>query len=240
MRQILLLAILLLTAMSCREQQSFDGQLPSPKTEEDKIFYTLGLDVGRTFWSYRMSDRELQMFALGVYDVNMHKPVKVDSDVYRDKIYPLGQARAKVAAEEEKARSKEFMEKAAREPGAQQLPSGLIYKELSPGKGESPKPTDIVRVHYRGTIIDGTEFDNSYKRGQPNEFTLLAAMPCWVEAIQKMKPGGKSKIVCPSNLGYGDKGDSAMVVGGATLSFDLELLSFSDKPPTSKAELPLP
>jgi FKBP-type peptidyl-prolyl cis-trans isomerase FkpA len=120
--------------------------------------------------------------------------------------------------------SKAYLEKAAAMPGAARTASGLVYRELTPGTGSSPKVTDVVKVHYRGTLVDGTEFDSSYKRNEPAQFPLNRVIPCWTEGVQKMKVGGKSQLVCPSNIGYGDAGSPPAIPGGATLIFEIELL----------------
>jgi FKBP-type peptidyl-prolyl cis-trans isomerase FkpA len=103
--------------------------------------------------------------------------------------------------------------------------SGLGYTELKPGKGPSPTATDKVKVNYRGTLTDGTEFDSSYKRGQPAEFPLNRVIPCWTEGVQKMKVGGKAKLTCPASIAYGDRGAGGVIPPGATLIFEIELLS---------------
>ena len=120
--------------------------------------------------------------------------------------------------------SQDYLEKAAKEPGAVKTSSGLVYRELRPGTGASPKPTDIVTVNYRGTLTDGTEFDSSYKRNMPAQFSLNQVIPCWTEGLQKMKVGGKSQLVCPSSIAYGDAGSPPSIPGGATLVFEVELL----------------
>jgi FKBP-type peptidyl-prolyl cis-trans isomerase FkpA len=119
--------------------------------------------------------------------------------------------------------SRAYIEKAMKEPGARMTTIGSVYKELTPGKGPSPKPTDMVKVHYRGTFMDGTEFDSSYKRGQPSEFGLNRVIRCWTDGLQMMKVGGKSRLVCPSDTAYGDNGRPG-IPGGATLVFEVELL----------------
>lgn len=121
--------------------------------------------------------------------------------------------------------SQAFLDKAAAEPGAVRTPSGLVYRELQPGTGPSPAATDVVRVNYRGTLTDGTEFDSSYKRNEPAEFPLNRVIPCWTEGVQKMKVGGKSKLVCPANIAYADAGSPPVIPGGATLVFEIELLA---------------
>ena len=123
--------------------------------------------------------------------------------------------------------SQAFLAKAAAEPGAQQTASGLVYREITAGSGASPKATDTVKVHYRGTLINGKEFDSSYARNQPAEFPLNGVIPCWTEGVQKMKVGGKSRLVCPSSIAYGDAGAPPDIPGGATLIFEIELLGIS-------------
>jgi FKBP-type peptidyl-prolyl cis-trans isomerase FkpA len=117
-----------------------------------------------------------------------------------------------------------YLDKAASEPGAVKTTSGLIYRELKPGTGPSPKATDTVRVHYKGSLVDGTVFDSSYERNEPAEFPLNRVIRCWTEGVQKMKVGGKSQLVCPSDIGYGDRGSPPVIPGGATLVFEIELL----------------
>jgi FKBP-type peptidyl-prolyl cis-trans isomerase FkpA len=117
-----------------------------------------------------------------------------------------------------------FLDKAAAEPGAVRTPSGLVYRELRPGNGPSPRATDVVTVHYRGTLTDGTEFDSSYKRNQPAQFPLSQVIPCWTEGVQRMKVGGKAQLVCPAEIAYGERGSPPVIPGGATLVFEIELL----------------
>jgi len=119
---------------------------------------------------------------------------------------------------------KAYLEKAAAEPGAVRTPSGLIYRELRAGSGGSPRASDAVTVNYRGTLVDGTEFDSSYKRNEPATFPLGQVIPCWTEGVQKMKVGGKSQLVCPASIAYGEQGSPPTIPGGATLIFEVELL----------------
>ena len=121
----------------------------------------------------------------------------------------------------------DYLDKAAAEPGAKKTSSGLVYRELRPGTGASPKATDTVKVHYRGTLTDGKEFDSSYARNEPAEFPLNRVIPCWTEGVQMMKVGGKSRLVCPSNIAYVENGSPPEIPGGATLVFEIELLGIS-------------
>ena len=120
-----------------------------------------------------------------------------------------------------------FLEKAAGEPGAVKTPSGLVIRTLQPGQGESPSATDSVRVHYVGTLADGTEFDSSVRRGQPAEFRLDQVIPCWTEGVQRMRVGEKARLVCPAGIAYGAQGRPPVIPGGATLVFEVELLGVS-------------
>jgi FKBP-type peptidyl-prolyl cis-trans isomerase FkpA len=118
---------------------------------------------------------------------------------------------------------KAYLDKAAAQPGAVRTASGLVYRELRAGSGESPKASDTVTVHYRGTLVDGTEFDSSYKRNEPAKFPLSQVIPCWTEGVQKMKVGGKSELVCPASIAYEDRGSPPLIPPGATLIFEVEL-----------------
>ena len=103
--------------------------------------------------------------------------------------------------------------------------SGLVYESLKEGSGASPKATDTVKVHYKGTFPDGKEFDSSYKRGEPTEFPLNRVIPCWTEGVQRMKPGGKARLTCPPAIAYGARGAGGVIPPNATLHFEIELIS---------------
>jgi FKBP-type peptidyl-prolyl cis-trans isomerase FkpA len=107
--------------------------------------------------------------------------------------------------------------------------SGLVYLSLHEGTGNSPAATDVVRVHYKGTFPDGKEFDSSYKRGQPTEFPLNRVIKCWTEGVQRMKVGGKAKLICPPAIAYGAQGAGGVIPPNATLNFEIELLAISGK-----------
>ena len=113
----------------------------------------------------------------------------------------------------------------AQQPAAVTSKSGLVYQSLKEGAGASPAATDVVKVHYRGTLPDGKEFDSSYKRGEPTEFPLNAVIPCWTEGVAKMKPGGKAKLTCPPAIAYGERGAGGVIPPNATLNFEVELVS---------------
>ncbi|WP_373305458.1 FKBP-type peptidyl-prolyl cis-trans isomerase [Pseudorhodoferax aquiterrae] len=127
------------------------------------------------------------------------------------------------------AQSTTTLEAAAKEPGAQTTASGLVYRSLQDGNGASPGASDKVKVHYRGTFLDGKEFDSSYKRNAPIEFPLNGVIPCWTEGVQKMKVGGKAKLTCPAAIAYGSRGAGGVIPPNATLQFEVELLGINGK-----------
>ena len=118
---------------------------------------------------------------------------------------------------------------AAKEEGAVVTSSGLVYRSLKDGTGASPKATDKVTVHYKGTFPDGREFDSSYKRGQPIDFPLNGVIPCWTEGVQRMKTGGKAKLTCPPEIAYGARGAGGVIPPNATLVLEVELLGVNGK-----------
>lgn len=118
---------------------------------------------------------------------------------------------------------------AAKEEGAVVTSSGLVYRSLKEGSGTSPKATDKVTVHYKGTFPDGREFDSSYKRGQPIDFPLNGVIACWTEGVQRMKTGGKAKLTCPPEIAYGARGAGGVIPPNATLVFEVELLGVNGK-----------
>lgn len=197
-------------------------------TDEEKTIYALGLSLYRSLGQFDLSPAELDIVKKALTDAAANKPAE-DLQEWGPKIQGLATARAARAAEKQKAFSAAYLSKAAAEPGAQKTESGLVYRELTPGTGDSPKATDTVKVNYRGTFVDGTEFDSSYKTNVPAQFPLNGVIKCWTEGVQKMKVGGKSQLVCPSDLAYGDSGRPG-IPGGATLVFEIELLEIAGAP----------
>ncbi len=191
-------------------------------TDDEKTIYALGLSIYRSLTSFDLSAAEIELVKRALTDASLKQPA-VELSEWGPKLQGLSTARQSRAAEKEKVASAAYLAKAGTELGGLKTDSGLIYKEVSAGSGESPKASDTVKVHYRGTLIDGTEFDSSYKRNEPAQFPLGNVIPCWTEGVQKMKVGGKAKLVCPSALAYGDSGRPS-IPGGATLLFDIELL----------------
>ncbi len=196
---------------------------PAIETEEQKTLYALGVWLSNRVAQLNLRESELPYVEAGLADGVAGREKKVDLKVYGPKIDELAKSRSEAAAGPEKRAGAAFAEKMAAEPGAVKKPSGLVYIEAQAGTGESPKATDKVRVHYHGTLIDGSVFDSSVNRGKPSEFALNQVIPCWTEGLQLMKVGGKAKLICPSDIAYGDAGN-ARIKPGATLIFDVELL----------------
>ncbi len=194
------------------------------KTDDDKTFYVIGTMLGRNLAGFALTPQELALVEKGLEDAAGKKKPQVEAETYMPKVQELAKARMTAAANIEKEKAKSFADAAAQEPGAVRLPSGVVYKSLKPGTGAQPSAESTVKVHYTGTLTDGTEFDSSVKRGQPAEFPLNGVIKCWTEGVQKMKVGEKAKLVCPSDVAYGDQGRPPQIPGGATLVFEVELL----------------
>lgn len=186
-------------------------------TDEQKLVYAVGLFVyQQSLQQLNLSPAELAVVKQAITDAAARKPA-LDLDAWGPKLGAFAQQREQEASEQALA-------KAAAEPGAIKTESGLIYRDITPGTGPSPTPNNTVRVNYRGTLPDGTEFDSSYKRNQPAEFPLNGVIKCWTEGLQRMKVGGKAILVCPANIAYGEQGRAPVIPPGATLTFDIELL----------------
>lgn len=209
----------------------------TPHSDQEKTLYTLGAMIGRNLGQFQLTPQDLDMVESGMRDQVMGAKLQVDINQFGPRISQLATERQGQKAQGEKEKAKPFLDKMEKEPGAQKTSSGLIYIEQTPGTGASPAATDMVKVNYRGTLIDGTEFDSSYKRGQPAEFPLNRVIPCWTEGLQKMKVGGKAKLICPSSIAYGDRGNPT-IPGGATLIFEVELLDAKAAPAPQMPTMP--
>jgi FKBP-type peptidyl-prolyl cis-trans isomerase FkpA len=199
------------------------------KTEEDKTLYALGAAIGRNLAVFDLTEAELEKVKAGLGDVALHKEPKLDASTYFPKIQELQNARLAASSEIEKKAGEALLAKAAAEQGAQKTASGLVYSTITEGTGPSPQATDTVKVHYHGTLPNGKVFDSSVERKEPATFPLNGVIPCWTEGVQLMKVGGKSRLVCPSGIAYGDRGAPPDIKPGATLIFEVELLAIENK-----------
>jgi FKBP-type peptidyl-prolyl cis-trans isomerase FkpA/FKBP-type peptidyl-prolyl cis-trans isomerase FklB len=193
-------------------------------TEEQKTLYALGLAISDSLGDFALTETELKIVEQGMADGVLGREPKVDVQVYGPKLQQLAQARASKAAENRKQAAAQYLAKAAAAPGAKKTESGAIVTPIKEGTGPTPKAEDRVKVHYVGTLTDGTVFDSSVARGQPATFPLTGVIKCWTEAVQLIKVGGKSRIVCPSDIAYGERGSGRVIKPGDTLVFEVELL----------------
>jgi len=202
---------------------------PELKSDDDKVIYVMGIAMGRSVPPMGLSEREIEILYKGLSDQLAGRELAVEPTEYGPKVQALVETRLAAMASEERAASSEFVKQAAAVKGARTTESGLIYLDVSEGSGAKPQVTDSVTVHYTGTLRDGSVFDSSRKRGQPASFALNRVIPCWTEALQRMKVGGKATIVCPSDIAYGDRGaPGGLIKPGAALKFEVELLSIDE------------
>ena len=205
-----------------------DAAQQAPKTEEDKTLYALGVMLSRNIQTFAFTPKELDMIKAGLADGAQDKADKAIADdlekTYVPKLQELQKTRMAFAAEKEKVAGAAFLAKAATEKDATKTASGLVIKTVTAGTGASPTAEDQVKVHYEGKFVGGKVFDSSIERKEPVTFPLTGVIPCWTEAVQLMKVGGKAQIVCPPELAYGDEGRPPTMPGGATLVFQVELL----------------
>lgn len=198
--------------------------LEPPATEDQKTLYAIGQTVARQLEVFRLTPEEFQYVLLGLTDTQAGKKPNVDLAPYGKKIQELARSRRAAQGQKMATANREALEHAAQEPGAVKSASGLVYRSLKEGAGTQPTAADSVRVQYRGTLVDGREFDSSYKRGHPLEFKLNSVIKCWSEGVQRMKTGGRAKLACPASLAYGEQGAGELILPGATLLFEIELL----------------
>ncbi|MBI2567809.1 MAG: FKBP-type peptidyl-prolyl cis-trans isomerase [Candidatus Schekmanbacteria bacterium] len=233
----LLIALLILAGTSaCDRGTSSDtsssaANPAAPTTDDQKVLYALGATQAQSIDSFGLSDDEVKSVLQGFTDAALKKPLAVtELKEYRPKIAQFHRVRMEKRTAKLKEEAQAYLTKAAAESGAKQLPSGLIYSEVKAGEGAAPTPEDTVKVHYHGTLTDGTVFDSSVDRGTPAEFPLKGVIKCWTEGVGMMKVGGKAKLVCPSDIAYGDHGRPPVIPPAATLVFEVELLEIVAKP----------
>ena len=193
------------------------------ETDEDRTLYAVGVVLGNNLVQFGLTPQELALVEAGLRDTVFGSEPRVDMAVYSQQITVLRDARQASGAAAEKAASVAFIDEMAQETGAQRTESGLVYIPVAAGTGANPTAADTVRVHYHGTLRDGTVFDSSVDRGEPISFPLSGVISCWTEGVQRMQVGGTSKLVCPSDTAYGDAGQG-VIPGGAALVFEVELL----------------
>lgn len=197
----------------------------APETDDQKILYAVGLALARSLQNYDLSAAELATVQDGIAAGVLGREPAVALETYGPQIEGFLAGRRARAADKEKEAGAAFRDRMAAEEGAVRLDSGLVYLEQAAGDGAAPAASDTVKIHYRGTLREGSVFDSSMvEGGEPAVFSLSGVVPCFSEGIQRMRVGGKSKLVCPAELAYGDRGVPPAIPPGATLVFDVELL----------------
>lgn len=201
-----------------QEQKSF-----TPKTEDEKILYSVGAMLGERFAHLDLEDGEVRAISQGLQDSAMNKTSQVNIEEYHARISPFFNERMAKLSEKVRAEGDSFRKNFIDNEGASVTESGLAYKIHEAGSGERPSETDTVKVSYHGTLIDGTVFDSSVERDQDVEFPLNRVIPGWTEGLQLIGVGGKITLVIPPDLAYGNDGAPPAIPGGATLIFEVEL-----------------
>jgi len=201
------------------------------KDQKDKISYIVGMDIGNNLKKQSIGVNT-KVLAKGIEDALAGaKPLLTEQEIQETMMAFQKEMLAKQAevAKKNKTEGEAFLAENKKKEGVKTLPSGLQYKVIKAGTGKKPKSSDTVTVNYRGTLIDGTEFDSSYKRGQPATFQVTGVIPGWTEALQLMQEGAKWQLFVPSNLAYGERGAGGVIGPNATLLFEIELISVQEK-----------
>jgi FKBP-type peptidyl-prolyl cis-trans isomerase FklB len=209
------------------------------KDQKDKASYSIGYDIGETFKKQKVELNPDTLFS-GLKDALAGKDALLTKEdrektlqAFQKEMMEKQIAASKEAATKNAAEGEKFLTENKKKEGVKTTASGLQYKVLKEGSGPSPKETDTVVVHYKGTLLDGTEFDSSYKRNEPASFQVNRVVKGWIEALQLMKPGAKYQLFIPAALAYGERGAGQLIGPNATLLFEVELLSI--KPPEPAA-----
>ncbi|MBS1236598.1 MAG: FKBP-type peptidyl-prolyl cis-trans isomerase [Proteobacteria bacterium] len=200
------------------------------KTDQEKNGYSVGYDIGRSLQK-QLADVDAESMARGLKDAMTGVTPALPDQEIQQRFATVRQESAKKIVEKNKKDGEAFLAKNKGEKGVKTTASGLQYKVITAGKGKQPTAEDTVTVNYRGTLIDGTEFDSSYKRNQPATFPVKGVIAGWTEALPLMKEGSKWMLYIPANLAYGERGAGNMIGPNSTLIFEVELLSIGKPAP---------
>lgn len=223
------LALLSLHAVGADEKPKAEAA-SAFKDEKDRISYSIGMNIGSNFKKQGVEVNP-EVLAAGIRDSLVgdktrltEKEMMETLNTYQTQMMTKKAEKAKIQGEKNRTEGVTFLEANKKKEGVKTLESGLQYKSIKEGTGPVPKSTDTVKTHYRGTLIDGTEFDSSYKRGEPATFPVTGVIKGWTEALQLMKVGSKWQLFIPSALAYAEKGAGADIGPDAVLVFEIELL----------------
>jgi FKBP-type peptidyl-prolyl cis-trans isomerase FklB len=226
---IAIIGLILLTSQVSAQEN------PVLKNQKEKVSYIIGMDIGNTFKKQSV-DIDPDFLARGIKDgVSGAKPLLTEQEVrevmgsFEKEMIAKQEERRKIIGTKNQKEEDAFLAENKKKEGVQTLPSGLQYKVIKAGTGKKPKLTDTVTTHYRGTLIDGTEFDSSYKRGKPATFPVNGVIRGWTEALQLMEEGAKWQLFVPSSLAYGERGAGQTIGPHATLIFEVELILIQEK-----------
>ena len=232
-RPILALALgaLLLTALACQADTPANAAATPVATvplenDDQKTLYTLGMAMSQNLYMMDFTAEELVIIQAGLQDGALGVEPRVPRREFVAKVQAMMRVRGQEIAAREKEAGVAYCDNAAQEPGAEKTPSGMVYHEITAGTGVQANPSDLVKLHYTGTLRDGSVFDTSRKGddAQPAQFRLNAVVACFREGVTKMKVGGRATLVCPAELAYGDRGSPPKIRPGATIIFDVELV----------------
>ncbi len=207
------------------------------RADRDKVLYELGVQMSGGIQTFDLSEAEFKIVSAGLADGFHRRADASEAATYEPQMQALRSARIAVMTQREKDAGRAYLTKMASTSGAIRTPSGLLYIPRGVGTGPSPAANDQVQISYVGRLVNGAVFDSSKERGGPSTLSLGLVMPCLSEALQRMQVGGKSKVVCPSELAYGDRGSLPKVLPGATLEFDLRLLGINSTAAAPSFEL---
>lgn len=236
MKQIVgaVLAVLLVAAGCTAGEKSGESKKVELTSGKDKVSYGIGMSMGRDFASQKI-EVDPAILAQGIKDTLAGGPTLLTDEEaqttlmnFQQEMMAKQEAEVQAMGEKNQTAGAAFLAENGKKEGVVTLPSGLQYKILTEGTGKSPAKEDTVTVNYRGTLIDGTEFDSSYKRGEPATFPVGGVIPGWTEALQLMKEGAKWQLFIPADLAYGERGAGPVIEPNSALVFEVELVSIQD------------
>lgn len=224
---VMAIAVLSIALISCNEKAKTTSS-STPTNLMDSVSYALGVNIGSNLKQSGFEEINTEMMAAAIKSVYAGDSMMFTAESAGEVINAYMMKQSEVKAQGAKQEGIEFMSKNAAKEGVITTASGLQYEVIEEGTGVAPIATDMVTVHYHGTLIDGTVFDSSVDRGEPAQFPLNGVIPGWTEGLQLMKEGGKTRFYIPSDLAYGDRGASDLIGPGATLIFDVELIKVGE------------